>query len=75
MPAKPGKPKKADIEEVKLFKTSDGQTFEVLQDAEKHQEEQIFLEWCENNVCYDGRKWEARMVAKKILESWKVERK
>lgn len=62
------------IQEMRSFKTSDGQLFDNRVDAEKHEKEWEFKTWCRDNICRGGE-WDADMVSAKILEYFYVSRK
>lgn len=60
------------VEELTVFKTSDGKFHETMDAACDHQEKIYFREWCRNNICVGGE-WSSDMVSDAILNNWKVE--
>lgn len=60
------------IEELTVFKTTDGKLHETMDAACDHQETIDFEDWCSENICIGGH-WSARMVSEEILRNWKVQ--
>ena len=59
------------IEEVTMFKASDGTCYPTMDEACDYQEALEFRQWCEKNICVGGE-WSAQMVATEILRYWNV---
>lgn len=59
------------IEEVTMFKASDGTLHPTMDAACDYQEALEFQQWCEKNICVGGE-WSAKMVSAEILKNWRV---
>jgi hypothetical protein len=59
------------IEELTVFKTTDGKYHETMDAACDHQEDLDFKRWCDANICAGGE-WTSGMVSKEILKHWRV---
>lgn len=60
------------VEEVRMWQTTDGKKFHDHDAACDYQERINFMRWCRDNICRGGE-WSAQMVAEEVLQYWKVE--
>jgi len=59
------------VEELTVFRTTDGKFHEDMDAACDWQEQLDFRAWCRQNICVGGE-WSASMVADEVLAHWRV---
>lgn len=57
------------MEQVRAFRTTDGQVFLDQQEAAQHEQQLLFAQWCKDHMYRDI---EANEVATLILEHWSI---